>query len=137
MPEKRAPAARQEKNMKNAMNLMVVDDNSRARRALTAYLSAQAGIKVTAEASNGLEAIKMIKRNTPDMVLMDVRMPVMDGLETTRIIKRNWPQIKILVLTMYSDYQSEVISAGADGFLIKGCPVDEMMGLIHRFLQMG
>jgi len=77
----------------------------------------------------------MIKRNTPDMVLMDVRMPVMDGLETTRIIKRNWPQIKILVLTMYSDYQSDVMSAGADGFLIKGCPVDEMMGLIHSFLQ--
>jgi CheY-like chemotaxis protein len=77
-------------------------------------MSLQAGIKVSAEASNGLEAINLIKGYAPDIVVMDVQMPVMDGLEATKIIKRNWPQIKVVVLTMYPNYQPEAMSAGAD-----------------------
>jgi len=121
--------------MNDSTNILVVEDNSRARQALTAYISLQAGIKVTAEASNGLEAINLIKGHAPDIVLMDMQMPVMDGLEATKIIKKNWPQIKIVILTMYPNYQSEALAAGADAFLVKGSSVDEIISTIHAFFQ--
>lgn len=121
--------------MSDTTNIMVVEDNSRARQALVAYMSQQAGIKITAEASNGLEAIKLIKRDPPDIILMDLVMPVMDGLEATRTIKKNWPQIKIVAVTMYLNYESEALSAGADAFLVKGCSVDEMIATIRTLFQ--
>ena len=111
--------------------IMIVEDNPRARRALKALISQQVGIDVTAEASNGQEAIYNIGGQIPDIILMDMRMPVMDGLEATKIIKKNWPQIKIVILTMYPDYQSDAMSAEADAFLIKGCTVEEMISTIR------
>ena len=68
--------------------IMIVDDSLPSRRALKALISQQPGIKGIAEASNGMEAINLIQNHIPDLILMDVRMPVMDGLEATRIIKR-------------------------------------------------
>jgi DNA-binding NarL/FixJ family response regulator len=116
-------------------NMMLVEDNLRARQALTAFMSLQTGIKVSAEASNGLEAINLIQGHAPDIVVMDAQMPVMDGLEATKIIKKNWPQIKIVVLTMYPNYQPEAMSAGADAFLVKGCSADEIVSKIHSLSQ--
>lgn len=110
--------------------IMIVDDSQPSRRALKALLSQQSGIQVIAEASNGMDAIKLIQNRIPDLVLMDVRMPVMDGLETTRVIKRDWSQIKVVILTMYPDCQAEALSAGADAFLIKGCALEEMIAAI-------
>jgi DNA-binding NarL/FixJ family response regulator len=111
--------------------VLVVDDNPRARQALVAFLAVQPGISVMAEASNGEQAINLIRERPPDLILMDMRMPVMDGLEATKIIKKNWPQVKILVLSMYESFRAELLAAGADIFLVKGCPEDEMMALIH------
>lgn len=111
--------------------VMIVEDSPRARRALKALISQQSEIIVTAEASNGREAINKIKSQVPDIVLMDMQMPVMNGLEATKIIKIKWPQIKIIILTMYPDYQSDVLSAGADAFLIKGCCEEEMVSIIR------
>jgi YesN/AraC family two-component response regulator len=116
--------------MTDIVNLMIVDDSSRARLALRAFLSLQAGVRIIAQASNGLEAVDMIRRVVPDVVLMDMKMPVMDGLEATRIIKRNWPGVKVIILSMYSDYLGEAILSGADKFLVKGCSVEEIMSAI-------
>jgi len=77
--------------MNKPTKIMLVENNSRARSALAAYISLQLGIRIIAEASNGLEAIHMIKSCPPDIVLMDMQMPVMDGLEATKIIKKRWP----------------------------------------------
>jgi DNA-binding NarL/FixJ family response regulator len=115
--------------------IMIVDDSLPARHALKALLSQQPGIKVTAEAANGLEAFKMIQKQPPDLVLMDVRMPVMDGLEATRLIKQQWTNIKIVILTMYPDSQVEALSAGADAFLVKGCAPEEMIAVLHSMNQ--
>jgi YesN/AraC family two-component response regulator len=120
-----------ERSMSNPTNIIVVEDSSRARRALTAYMSLQAGIRITAEASNGLEAISKIKSSPPDIVLMDMQMPVMDGLEATKIIKKRWPWVKVIALTMYQNYQSEALSAGADAFLVKGCSVAELISTVY------
>jgi two-component system nitrate/nitrite response regulator NarL len=117
--------------MNEPMKLMVVENNSRARRALAAYISLQAEIQITAEASNGLEAIRKIRSVSPDIVLMDVRMPVMNGLEATKIIKKYWPKVKVIALTMYQNYQSEALSAGADAFLVKGCSGAELISAVY------
>ena len=113
--------------------IMIVEDNKRARRALKALMSQQAGIDVTNEASNGQEAIQNMKQQTPEIVIMDICMPVMDGLEATKAIKANWPNVKVVILTMYPDHQAEALAAGADAFLIKGCSLDEVITLIHDF----
>ena len=117
--------------MNKPTRIMVVDNNSRARSALAAYISLQAGIRITAEASNGLEAINKVKSCPPDIVFMDMQMPVMDGLEATRIIKKRWPWIKVIALTMYQHYHSEALSAGADAFLVKGCPGAELISTVY------
>lgn len=122
-------------NMDEISKLMIVEDSPRARWALKALISQQTGIIVTAEASNGEEAIRNIEKQIPDIVLMDVQMPVMNGLEATRIIKQKWPQIKVVVLTMYPDYQTDIVPAGVDAFLLKGCPAEEITGSIHRLLR--
>jgi len=113
--------------------ILIVEDNHRARLALKALVSQQAGINVISEASNGQEAILKIKNQIPDIVIMDVQMPVMDGLEATKAIKSKWSQIKIIILTMYPDYQADAMKAGADAFLLKGCPVEEMMSVLRGF----
>ena len=113
--------------------IMIVEDNLRARCALKALISQQAGIRVTAEASNGREVLQSIQEQAPDVVLMDVRMPVMDGLEATRLIKAKWPRVRIIVLTMYPGNSAEAFEAGADAFLLKGCPVEEVISVIQGF----
>jgi len=124
-----------ERRMSKSTKIMVVEDSSRARSALAAYMSLQVGVQITAEASNGLEAISKIKNSPPDIVLMDMQMPVMDGLEATKIIKKRWPGVKVIALTMYQNYKAEALSAGADAFLVKGCPVTELMSTVNHLTQ--
>ena len=72
----------------------------------------------------------MVEQFRPDVVLMDARMPVMDGLEATRLIKNKWPEVKLVVLTMYRAFRTEALAAGADAFLVKGCPPDHLLEAI-------
>lgn len=113
--------------------IMIVDDSLRARHALKALMSQQMGIETITEASNGQEAIQNIKRQTPDIVFMDICMPVMDGLEATKAVKTGWPQVKVVILTIYPDYQKDALSAGADAFLIKGFTLDELTSVMLSF----
>ena len=121
--------------MNELTKIMVVEDSSRARRALVAYISLQAGVRITSEAANGLEAINKIQSCPPDIVLMDIQMPVMDGLEATKIIKKRWPWVKVIALTMYQKYQSKALLAGADAFLVKGCSVSEIISAVYTVSQ--
>jgi len=117
--------------MENKLHLMIVDDNPHARKALSAFISTQEWSRVVSEASNGEDALEKIEGRIPDVILMDVHMPIMDGLQATQIIKNRWPQIKVVILTIYSDFKSQAYQAGADAFLIKGCPMEEMTSTIH------
>lgn len=121
--------------MDNTTKIMIVEDNHHARQALVALLSLQKSIQSTIGASNGLEAVNMIREQVPDLVLMDMQMPVMGGLEATRIIKQSWPQVKVVVLTIYSEGRTDALSAGADAFLVKGCTTETMMSSIHKLLH--
>jgi YesN/AraC family two-component response regulator len=87
---------------------------------MKALLSAWRQVEEVREATSGREAVQLVEALQPDVVLIDVRMPEMDGLEATRLIKANWPQVKVVVLSMYAEYEAAAMIAGADAFVAKG-----------------
>jgi YesN/AraC family two-component response regulator len=111
-------------------NVVIVDDSATAREGLKALLSTFNHVEVIGEASNGREAIEKVRVHSPDVVLMDVHMPVMDGLEATRLIKRNWPECRVVILTVYSHRLRDAMDAGADDFVGKGEPHDRLLEAI-------
>jgi DNA-binding NarL/FixJ family response regulator len=102
------------------IRVIIADDQASTRRALKALLAFEPRIVIAGEANNGKEAIRLAGEKQPDLMLLDVHMPVMDGLEAARNIKSAWPDIKVVVYTMFPGYQEEAYRAGADYFLIKG-----------------
>ncbi|MFE9909655.1 response regulator [Streptomyces clavifer] len=104
------------------VTVLLVDDEPLVRTGLRAVLEAQPDIKVVGEASDGAAVIPLVRRLRPDVVAMDVRMPLMDGIEATRVVLRSVPDPpKILVVTTFEndEYVYEALRAGADGFLLK------------------
>jgi len=112
------------------MLVLIADDRPRSRDGLRALLATWPEVEVICEAADGREAVRLVGECRPDVVLMDVRMPAMDGLEATRLIKDRWPEAKVVVLTMYASYRADALAAGADAFLVKGCPADELLEAI-------
>ncbi len=110
------------------VKVLVVDDHTIVRDGIVALLALAGDIEVVGEAANGSEALKMVKGLRPDVVLMDVAMPIMDGLEATRRIHREFPGSRILILTQYDDkeYVFPVIEAGASGFISKAAASSEL-----------
>jgi YesN/AraC family two-component response regulator len=102
------------------IRVLVVDDWPSTREGIKAMLGSSPNIQVTGEASNGQEALQVAGEEQPDVVLMDVRMPVLDGLEAAGAIKDRWPQIKVVLLSMYPPSGEEILASGADRFLLKG-----------------
>ena len=125
------------------MRVLIVDDHTLVRDGLRALLALVSDVVVVGEAANGKEAIKKVRELAPDVVLMDLAMPVMNGLEATRRIHREFPEIKVLALTQYDDseYVIPVIEAGARGFVTKMGAFSEIASAIravyngHSFLS--
>lgn len=115
------------------INVLVVDDQAMVRSGLRLILESEPDLTVVAEAENGEEAVRISKREQPDVVLMDVRMPVMDGLEATRRITAANPEIKVIVLTTFDldDYVYGALRAGAGGFLLKDAQGDELVEAVR------
>jgi DNA-binding NarL/FixJ family response regulator len=113
--------------MEQPVTIIVVDDSRPARSGLQALLTVSPQVKVIGEAANGQEAITLIEQQQPQVVLMDAQMPGMDGIQVAQIIKQRWPAIKVIILTMYPAYETQVQAAGVDGFLIKGGPIDDLL----------
>jgi DNA-binding NarL/FixJ family response regulator len=103
------------------MKILIVDDDSLVRKSLTILLSCEDDIKVVGEAENGERAFELCREKQPDIVLMDIRMPLVDGIAATTRIKANYPNIKIMMLTTFDDKPniSQALAAGADGYLLK------------------
>lgn len=116
--------------MEQPTRALIADDLPRSRQGLRAVLEMWPTVEVVCEAADGQEAVHFVEECRPDVVLMDARMPVMDGLEATRLIKERWPEVKVIVLTTYPAYQAHALAAGADAFLIKGCPAEELLRAI-------
>ncbi|MFN2125932.1 MAG: response regulator transcription factor [Candidatus Promineifilaceae bacterium] len=109
---------------------MIADDQQPTRQGLMAFLSLTSQIEIVDEAVNGQEAVLMTEKYHPDVVLMDMKMPIMDGLQATRLIKNRWPEIKIIGLTIYPNYRTEAVKAGIDTFLVKGCAAEVLQSTI-------
>jgi DNA-binding NarL/FixJ family response regulator len=116
--------------MEKRIRLLIADDGPRARHGLRAILATIPGIEVIGEASSGKEALHLVEIHHPDVVMMDIIMPAMDGLKATRAIKERWPEVKVIIITMYSSHKEAALAAGADVYLIKGCPPDELIKAI-------
>ena len=120
-----------------AIRVLVVDDHALFRRGLEMVLGQETDIEVVGEASDGAEAVKQAEESTPDVVLMDVRMPKRSGIEATRAIKDTLPSTRILMLTI-SDEEAdlyEAIKAGASGYLLKEISIDEVANAVRQVNQ--
>jgi DNA-binding NarL/FixJ family response regulator len=108
----------------NEISVMLVDDQALFREGLRAVLSVQPGLRVVAEAANGRDAVAGVRRCAPQVVLMDLRMPVMDGVEATRKIRESSPHSQVIVLTTFDDDEQvfDALRAGAMGYLLKDAP---------------
>lgn len=118
--------------------MMVVDDQAIIRQGLKAMLEQDEKLKVVAEAENGKQAIELLKNNTlVELILMDVRMPVMNGMEATRYIKSKWPHIKILILTTFNDeqYALETLKDGASGFILKSADSERLIHSVYSTME--
>jgi len=119
------------------IRVMVVDDHTIVRDGICALLALAGDIEVVGEAANGNEAIEMVKELEPNVVLMDIAMPIMGGLEATRRICKEFPRTRVLILTQYDDkeYVFPVIEAGASGFISKAAASSELASGIRSIYQ--
>ncbi|MEL7356872.1 MAG: response regulator transcription factor [Cyanobacteria bacterium J06560_6] len=110
------------------IRLLLVDDQDLIRRGLTALLTTEPNLEVVGEAGNGQEAVALVAQLNPDVVLMDVRMPIADGVSGTRQICQQFPGTKVLMLTTFDDqgYVAQALQAGASGYLLKDTPFEEL-----------
>ncbi|AJD90615.1 LuxR family transcriptional regulator [Jeotgalibacillus malaysiensis] len=120
-----------------SIKLLIADDHHVVRRGLVFFLKTQKDIEIVGEAKNGVEAVAMVKKFQPDVVLMDLVMPEMDGIEATREIKRALPSTEIMMLTSFSDQDHVVpaIEAGAAGYQLKDIEPDELADSIRKLMN--
>jgi two-component system response regulator NreC len=116
--------------------ILIVEDHTILREGLKSLLSTNPELEIVGEAGDGREAIYLVEKLTPDLVMMDLSMPRMDGMEAIREIKRRWPQTKILPLTVHKteEYVLTTLKAGADGYLLKDANYQEMTTAIKSVL---
>lgn len=119
------------------IKVLIADDQELIRQSLEIVLSTKEGIEVTGTAKDGREVIRCIRKEKPDVILMDVRMPEMDGVQCTEIIKENYPQIKIIILTTFDDdeFVFSALKHGASGYLLKGISMDDLEEAIKTVVQ--
>lgn len=112
----------------NNIKVCIVDDHELIRLGMSCLLEKIKNVKLIFEASNGLELIEKIETNLPDVIFMDINMPVLNGIEATTIIKKKYPHIKIIVLTAYKDPISfkKMINLGIQGFINKSASINEI-----------
>ena len=119
------------------VRVLVVDDQQLVRDGIASLLRVQDGITIVGTATNGQEALEQARALRPDVILMDVRMPVMNGVEATIQILREVPSCCILMLTTFDDeeYVREALRAGARGYLLKDLPAQELARAVHAVSQ--
>jgi DNA-binding NarL/FixJ family response regulator len=126
-------------NLPAAIRVALVDDHSLVRDGIRALLSVMPRLEVVGEAENGTQAIEMVGRCQPDLLLMDISLKDMNGLELTRLLGKQYPRLKILILSMYDNYEyvSESVRSGASGYVLKNAPSREIIAAIEAIISGG
>ena len=116
------------------INILIADDQELMRQSLKIMLSSQPNFAVTDTVSNGREVLERIKKNKPDIILMDIRMPEMDGVVCTQKVKEMAPDIKVIILTTFDDdeFVFNAIKFGASGYLLKGTSLKDLTSAITK-----
>ena len=117
-----------------SIKILIVDDQPIIREGLAAILSDYEDIQVVGKAKNGLEAIQLVKDRQPDVVLLDIQMPVMSGLESLVTIKEHYPTTAVIMLTTFvdHDYIYEALRKGASGYLLKDVDLEQLVMSIRQ-----
>lgn len=123
--------------MDRPIRIVIVDDHQVVLDGFIARLDIEPEIDVVGTASNGLEALDAVRRHKPDVVLMDISMPIMNGIEATRLIKEEFPESKVLMLTMHDnrEYIMKVMQEGAVGYMLKEISAEKMVQAIKTVNQ--
>ncbi|MCC6372227.1 MAG: response regulator transcription factor [Bacteroidia bacterium] len=116
------------------IRIMMAEDHHSARQAYLSVLSEESNFQIIGEAPNGFELLKLIEKRVPDIVLVDIEMPVMDGFRTITILKEKYPDIKPIVLSMHNEsyYISQLILCGARAYLSKSCSMEELIEAVNK-----
>jgi two-component system response regulator NreC len=119
--------------MTKTIRVLIADDHTIVRSGVRMLLETEEDIQVVGEALNGQQALDLTQELQPDLVLMDIAMPVLDGLQATRQIKARWPEVEVLVLTMHrsDEYFFELLRAGASGYILKAAGTDELVNAVR------
>ncbi|MBK5395205.1 response regulator transcription factor [Pseudomonas sp. TH39(2020)] len=126
-------------NLPYPIRVALVDDHALVRDGIKALLAVMAPLEVVGEAESGAEAIEMVGRCQPDLLLVDISLRDMNGLELTRVLRSQYPSLKVLVLSMYdnNEYVSESVRAGASGYVLKNSPSREIIAAIEAIASGG
>jgi DNA-binding NarL/FixJ family response regulator len=114
-----------------SLRVLIADDRARTRRALRALLAAHPGFDVVGEAADGEQAVTAVERLRPDLVVLDVRMPHLDGIAATARIKGRWPGVRVVAHSLAVELRAAALAAGADAFVPKGAPTDELLAALR------
>lgn len=119
------------------IKVLIADDQELIRQSLQIILNNEPDFEVIDSVANGLEVVRSVRKNKPDVILMDIRMPEMDGVICTQIIKENYSDIKIIILTTFDDdeYVFNALKYGASGYLLKGISMKELSDAIRKVYQ--
>ncbi|WP_407515742.1 response regulator transcription factor [Tamlana fucoidanivorans] len=123
----------------DVINVVLADDHVLVRDGIKALLEDQSGVVVIDEASNGKEAIDIVDKNRPHVLIVDIRMPEMNGIEVVGEVKKHYHDVKTLVLSMHDseEYVIQAIQAGADGYLLKGASKEEFLKALNKVASGG
>jgi DNA-binding NarL/FixJ family response regulator len=119
----------------HTIRLVVIDDNRYFRNALRTFLEKQPGLKIVAEAENGLIGVEKVQEYRPDVVLTDISMPLLNGIDATRMITSKFPGIKVIVLSVHDDdtgFPRKAFEAGASYYFSKTSGRKEILAAIHK-----
>jgi DNA-binding NarL/FixJ family response regulator len=121
----------------DSIRIVLADDHELVRAGIRSLLEKLPDVEVVAEASDGQQAIRMVERHEPHIVLTDIAMPGLNGLEVTRHLAKAFPKVRVVILSMYSDegYISQALRAGAAGYLLKGAAREELTLAIRAVAQ--
>ena len=121
----------------NRIKVLLADDHTIVRKGIRSLLDNEANIEVVGEAENGREAVEKVGQLSPNIVLMDSTMPLLNGLEATRQIEKRYPNVKVLILTMHTneEYIFQFLQAGAAGYLVKQSAPQDLVSAIMAITQ--
>jgi DNA-binding NarL/FixJ family response regulator len=121
------------------INISIADDYKIFREGLKVGLSADPNLQIISEADNGEDLLKVLEKSLPDVIIMDLKMPLMDGMEATKQVRKKYPSVKVLVVSMYEDdkFIIHLMENGANGYLLKNAEPEEIRRSIYAVHENG